>query len=54
VAQTASAAARAASAAATCSPASERISLAAVAAPLEPCVETTVSDAFLPAATEAL
>ena len=47
----ASTAARAASSTVTCSPASERISLATVAAPLDPCVETIVSCACLPSAT---
>ena len=52
--QIASAAARDASSTVTCSPASERTSLAAVAAPLEPWVETIVRSAFSPRATAAL
>ena len=47
VAQTASAAARDASSTVTWSPASVRTSLAAVDAPLEPCVETIVSCGLL-------
>ena len=54
VAQTASAAARDASSTVTCSPASVRISLATVEAPLEPCVETMVRSACSPEATAAL
>ena len=54
VAQIASAAARDASSTVTCSPASERTSLAAVEAPLEPWVETIVRSACFPSATAAL
>ncbi len=52
--QTASAAAREANSTVTCSPARVRTSLAAVAAPLEPWVDTIVRAAFSPAATAAL